>query len=1234
MLTLRASRSRSRRRAAAVSGALAAVLAGAALAPRAAATGTGTAGAGTAAFAVEGAAGPGSPASGRALEAAPWRLLRDGAPAAGPAADPRREAEAARRAAVARREEELLRGLGPHQVSRRSLARLAERGLGPALLAPGAKRAQPAADTIDTLRVLLVRISFAADRTGDLTSVTTDGDFQLVPDDTTLIDPPPHDRAFFEAHLAGLAEYYTWQSHGRLVIDGRVLPPGDRDSYQLSDIADYGPVPDLAGHQSGAASYWNLEGLERLVRDMIQAADAGAAGDGVDFSAYGDDRPFTYVIFVHAGADWQSDVDGDSPNDIPTFFVSLGEGEPLDGGGTLTECSIIPETTSQDGWLGSIAAGLYHEFGHALGLADIYSTRTGAPQVGYWSLMDSGTNLAARIAFAAPTQEDPDAYVQRIVVGLLPPSLGAWDKWFLGWVRPADVAGGTSPWRLPAVQVPRSQYGDYRAFGHDFDGDDPQVLVGGTSSREFFLVENRWVPYSGAELPASGGDPYNVFLVRDAGTGVVLFLGADPDGDAGPAPLRNTGMYDWFLPDGGLLVWHANAARIDEGLAPNTVNWYGDGLRLVEADGIQDIGYYGGYYGSETEPFHAERPEPERRRGFAGDQLLQEGAPSSRAFDRSWTGFELRGISLNEALMTGEGGLAPLVPGTPRALAPLTLPEGDLVGGPAGPRALAPRSLTPFPLGGEPALVFADAPRPAMGDTTFWTTLFAVRPDGAPVDPAPPFQQPPLPGGGVLRLPAELAGPPLVIAPAGGAGVPPLLVCARRDGVVTIVARDLGAGGHVQALDWSRRVGHALPWAPAAGPLPAGGDLLLACVPPDSLVLCNGVGQLVGAPLALSGHLGLAVREFVAAPLWLGDGEAGPRFAVFTDIGWCPVEAGPAGLDAASLALQPYGLDAAAAAGLARASLPGSPPRLLVFGPGGEARAWEERASGWAPAVWAGSLDAAPAGEPAVADVDGDGRLDLALATPRRLFAFQADGVPLRGFPAPLGELFPLADSTRFAGDVVVVDGDGDGRAELFAATNLGHLIGLDATGRLLPRLPLLWGDPGGAGLAVAPGPGQARTLWLAAPGGRTGPPLDRRWIGGRLAGYALAEPAAGVLRSAEWLGPGGGAGRRGPEGVLTDLGSGAPAAAEIGRVIAYPNPTRDRQVTVRFYSGRAAPARARLFSLEGELVAEQAWTTVAGQVNERPWSLPGLASGVYLLQVEADFGSGSARRLLQLAVE
>ncbi len=1136
--------------------------------------------------------------------------------AGSPRAEVRQARELARQGAVARRQEELHRTLGAHRVSRRAQAQLAARGLGPARLAAGvdagAKVAALAAP--DTLRVLIVRIGFDGDRSGDLTSVTTDGGFQLVPDPAVRIDPPPHDRAFYESHLYGLSQYYTFQSGGRLVIRGRVLPGGDDDCYRLSDLADYGP---------GAGGGWTIERLERLVRDMIAAADTGLAGDGLDLSDFGDGHPFTYVIFVHAGSDWQSDVNGDSPNDVPTFFVSLGEPATLRGGGTLSECSVIPETTTQDGYYGSIAAALYHEFGHALGLVDVYDTSSGLPSAGIWTLMDSGTNLAANIGFPAPTPEHPDSVEVVTVSGLLPPSLGAWDKWFLGWLETETLDGPLAAQRLPAVQVRRTirEYRRYQDAGFDLQLTDPQALVAGASRREFFLLENRWVPLTGGELPEVEG----VGLLRDQQTGVILYLaGDDLDGD-GPEPPRNTGMYDFFMPDGGLLVWHVNQQRIEASLADNTINADGDGLRLVEADGIQDIGvvdpYVLGFWGSVRDPFHAGKPDSPA----TGVALGQEGAPSSRAFDRAWTGVTLAGISANEALMTFTAGVDPLVPSPPPALPPYEAAEAATLGGEAGPRALDPASVTPWHMNLHEALVYADAPRADWGDTTFtaWgATLFATLQNGNQLA----FPPPGLPAGAVHRFAAPLAGPPVALS-----GLPDvygdLVIAAARDGEVAALRPVYGENNVV--VDWIRRVGASLPFAPAA----SDDSLLLCCVAPDTLRLLRPDGT-VGGALRLADPAG----PFVAPPLPLALPELPRAFVVFRSGGWQLISRSTeVGLPLEGPAAVPYDFPPGDAAPRAVVLPRDDGAVLVVCGPRGELRAWGMGPSGGAVTrlPWPASLDEALAGDPAAADLDGDGQHDLVFATPRRVHAVSAQGLPLRGYPVQLRELFPLADSTRFAGPVTVLDVTGDGRNEACLVTDGGHLILLDAEGRLLDRTPFQWGGSGAVGMVAGLSAGGAgRVLWLAEEGGRVAPPLGRRWLGGRLVGYRVADSAVAAIHTSEWLGPGGGPARDGPVGGPSDLGPLSTLRAEIDRVIVYPNPARSSRVTVRFYSADAAPARLALHDLAGEVVAEAIAPTQAAALNEYVWDLPRLASGVYLLRVEASGETGRRRWLSRLAVE
>ncbi len=1106
--------------------------------------------------------------------------------------------------------------LGGRHVSRLARERLAAAGLGPARRDPFADDKQAEV----TLKVLLVRIGFETDRSGDLTSITTDGDFQLqAPTDTDVIDPPPHDRDYFEAHLHGLSEYYSIQSDGRLTIDGTVLPVGDTDCYKLSDLADYAP---------GADANWTVEMLETLVRDIIELTDEQTALDySVSLADYDDDDPLTYVIFVHAGADWQSDINMDSPNDIPTFFVALGEPVALTSTdhetgetGLLSECSIIPETTSQDGWLGSIAGALYHEFGHALGLPDVYDTTTGLPAVGFWDLMDTGPNLIANVGLYHPTI--PDSIEVYSVAGLLPPSLSAWCRWYLGWLETGTLGGAETEVHLPAVQVRRntytSWYGGSALDGtpYDFNRDYPQALIGGVSPREFFLLENRWVPESSDELPDATG----VGFVRDHDTGVFLYMGGDLFDPDGPGPLpaawRNTGMYDFFLPDGGLLVWHVNQDRIDQGLAENTINGDGDGLRLLEADGIQDVGVYEayvlGFFGTELDPFHAGTTAA----------LPQEGRPGTRAYDYSWTGLDLRDISANDATMTFDALVSPLA-----ASPPVQVPSAG-----SAPRLLESESVTPWRLSGvEPGirtevLVYASQPVADTEGESDPAYLFLVdQAGGALANPVPDT-----PEGAVRPLPAPLAGPP-VVATFAGTGRDHL-VYGTRDGGVGAFLDMLVAG--VLVPSWGPvAVGDTLAFAPTVASIADGSLRLLCCLTPGRLQLVDETGSLVGAVFDLSAVAATDVGRFASPPHTVRQPYGIDRYLVVTETHWFLVspetESGEP-LDWGTLAVKPDGQ------GRLRTALweQNTESRLIVFGTEGAEYLRFQSHLPVESGAWAPQFTGELVGEPAVADLDGDGRHDLIMLTATHLHAAAVNGAPLAGYPLELLGQFPLATDTHLDGGVVVFDATGDGRNELYVTTDGGHLLGFDATGRLLGRLPLLWGDRGRSSLLVGDTTDDGRVLWLADTGGRPAQGSGPTAAGGRVVGF-LPPTAGRASGTSEWLGPRGGRHRSGTTGIPADLGALSTLVAERDHCFVYPNPARGDAATFRYFSPQAGEARLVIYNVEGEEVARLSHHGEGETVEEIHWSLAGLASGVYLCRLEAPAaGGGTTRRLLRLAVE
>ncbi len=1106
--------------------------------------------------------------------------------------------EQARQGEYFRRWQAIHQIVGERHTSRLSREFLAGRGLGASLFDQNSSsdKAQKAFTGVDTLKVLIVRIGFEENRDPHLTTVAPGGDFNYVPPenpDDLYVDPPPHNRDFYQSHLLGLSEYYKFQSGGRLFIEGTVLPEEQEASYKLSDIADYGPGND---------GFWTLESLERLVRDMIKVGDAATAGTDFDFSDFDDDNPLTYIIFVHSGSDWQSDINGDSPNDIPTFFVALGESEGLVSGGSLSECSVIPETTNQDGYPGSIAAAFYHEFGHALGLPDVYNTSTGFPSVGIWDLMDSGTNLPVLLGYVTAENDT----IVKSATGVLPPSLSVWNKWFLGWVQMGEVDGRTDDYKLPAVQVPYNQYPMWDAGHGDFNPDYPQAIRVGASPREFFLLENRYVP----PAPDATGTytPYSsLFFEKDDATDVILYLA----GERPPGFFSNSGMYDYFMPEGGLLVWHVNMDRISANLADNTINAFGDGLRLVEADGIQDIGvldaYVLGWYGSDRDPFG--------NNSQVFNDLLTDGIPSSRNFDHSWSGVSLTDIRPNgfrsSSVIRFGASVQPVNFGFPWEALSVDADEAAAAGGSAGPRQLDSSTLTPVNVGSQSILVFADGPGENWDGGEFPSSLYAIRANGFAPWPPPEDKN----EGVILALDAPLAGPPLVLDPTA---TNPHLVYGTKAGTLGCV--ELSASGNPVPL-WSVSVGDSLLFAPVAGISSLGNKLIACVVAPDSLnFYLSTTGELQETVEFSSGvvtqprvfkvegpffhdNLVLGSSENLSVISFLVPGE-------FEDFPWQRVPEGQVHLavvddfeNSALLAFDDHGvLKTTSDAGTSQENF--------------------------------GDFDTALVCEPAVADLDADGRSDIILATAERIFAFHTDGIAVRGFPSRLFELFPLPDSTRIVGPLIVADGTGDGINEIFYNTTAGHLVGLSSTGTLLNSMPFRWGDEGNPGLAYGNDAASNLQLWMISSGGYATEPFGRNHVNGRVVTYGLAAESADDLLTSRWLGPLGGSTRSGSVGLPRDFGDRSPLAAEMDRVIMYPNPVHESDVTVRFYAYEQGQARFVLYNLQGEEVKRAEFATVADAINENRLDISGLASGLYLGRLVFPGASGSETKTMTLAVE
>jgi len=220
------------------------------------------------------------------------------------------------------------------------------------------------------------------------------------------------------------ASYYEEQSYGNLEITGTVLPQW----YTLqNDMGYYG------------------DNYEANVADMIKEAIYAADAD-IDFSQYdyNQDGIVDGLFVVHAGA--PDENGGGNNEEIWSHYYSIS---PV----TVDGVKIIDyETVSEDSPIGIIA----HEFGHYLGLPDLYDTDPSdgsSKGVGDWSIMAYGAYL------------DP------------PGSFDPWSKVFLNW--------------LGDEQFSEVIQDGYYTISQDLSSEGIRYYAVPFSSTELFLIENR-----------------------------------------------------------------------------------------------------------------------------------------------------------------------------------------------------------------------------------------------------------------------------------------------------------------------------------------------------------------------------------------------------------------------------------------------------------------------------------------------------------------------------------------------------------------------------------------------------------------------------------------------------------------------------------------------------------------------------------------------------------------------
>ncbi len=268
------------------------------------------------------------------------------------------------------------------------------------------------------------------------------------PADTTAHPNAAYQQMLFSVgiHPTGsLSDFYLENSHGLYQVQGQV-----------------------SGWHTAAAPYANIDPTNYLeVRSMISAVMTqldpvidyaqfdNDGPDGVPHS-YDDDGLVDALFFVHAGPGREQTG---SNSDIWSHAWSFNTPQATADGVALKRYTVEPEEM-MDG--SQITMGVFaHEYGHALGLPDLYDTDYSSSGVGEWCLMGGGS-WGRRLG-------DP--------AGSSPSHMSAWCKAQLGWVVPVAITSSQPGVTVPPAETDPTAYRIFR------DG----VATGD----EYFLVENR-----------------------------------------------------------------------------------------------------------------------------------------------------------------------------------------------------------------------------------------------------------------------------------------------------------------------------------------------------------------------------------------------------------------------------------------------------------------------------------------------------------------------------------------------------------------------------------------------------------------------------------------------------------------------------------------------------------------------------------------------------------------------
>lgn len=416
-------------------------------------------------------------------------------------------------------------------------------------------------EIINEIRICALRVSFIQDSsqstTGNGTFLTENLGIDCGP---YVIDPPPHDKSYFQSQILAVSNYFKSVSYGKFSVnidESTVYPLGEDDSYILPYKMNY------------YNPYDSTEIQEKLITNLFYDALIMADSNGVNFENY------DLIVVFHAGIgqDFSLPFLDPTPEDIPSTFIDQKMIEEHFntsffeiGNSQISKGILLPE--GQNHLLYEVSQSMFLEanepceyqygltgtfalmIGFAVGLPPMWNIDTGESGIGVFGLMDQGSNNGR---------------------GIIPAPPNAWTRIYSGWEVPF-----TTEYEDTIFLPSRSEN---------------QIIKVPINDNEYFLIENRnnkvenKLSLDSIRFLMEDNNAYPPYI-----NVLIDSIGVIKDTNNVITSIPN---YDIGLPASGLLIWHINDLIINSNIANFSINknLSSLGVDLEEADGAQDIGF-------------------------------------------------------------------------------------------------------------------------------------------------------------------------------------------------------------------------------------------------------------------------------------------------------------------------------------------------------------------------------------------------------------------------------------------------------------------------------------------------------------------------------------------------------------------------------------------------------------------------------------------------------------------